>query len=178
MDNDTSLIIPVAEAAFLQPFRIRYLHRPGVTMPPHITGPTPFRPLRELARDEFRTLTTVCASFPSFVFTLARVARFAETGFLYLAPEPIEPFVALSQALSGVYSEPPENHADVVFHLTLAGKHPSDLDQLEAEFYQSYGAQLPIQAVAAEVSLYEKREERWFGEASFPLGKLSSSEIV
>jgi hypothetical protein len=90
MDNDTSLIIPVTEAAFLQPFRVRYLHRPGVTMPPHITVSTPFRPLREYARDEFHLLTTVCASFPSFAFTLGRLARFADTGFLYLAPEPIE----------------------------------------------------------------------------------------
>jgi 2'-5' RNA ligase len=171
MDNDTSLIIPVTEAAFLQPFRERYLHRPGVTMPPHITLSTPFRPLHEYARDAFHMLRTICASFPSFEFTLARLARFADTGFLYLAPEPIEPFVALSQALSGEHSEPPENHTSVVFHLTLAGKYPSDLDRLETEFYQSYGTQLPIQALAAEVSLYEKREERWFKEASFPLGK-------
>src|SRR5215217_5999060 len=139
MDNDTSLIIPVTEAAFLQPFRVGYLHRPGVTMPPHITVSTPFRPLREYASDAFRNLTTVCASFPSFMFTLARVARFADTGFLYLAPEPIEPFVVLSQALSGEHSEPLENHTDVVFHLTLAGKYPSDLDRLETEFYQTYG---------------------------------------
>jgi 2'-5' RNA ligase len=173
MDNDTSLIIPVSEAAFLQPFRERYLHRPGVTMPPHITLSTPFRPLRAYARDAFQMLTTVCASFPSFTFTLARLARFADTGFLYLAPEPIEPFVALSHALSGEHFEPPDNHAGVVFHLTLAGKYPSDLDRLEVEFYGIYGAHVPLQATAAEVSLYEKREERWFKEASFRLGKRS-----
>jgi len=175
MDNDTSLIIPVSEAAFLQPFRLRYLHRPGVTMPPHITLSTPFRPLREYARDEFHTLATVCASFSCFAFSLGRLARFADNGFLYLAPEPIEPFVALSQALSAEHSESTDSQADVVFHLTLAGKYPSDLDRLQAEFYQTYGAHLPIEAVAAEVSLYEKRGERWFKEASFALGKTDLS---
>jgi hypothetical protein len=170
MDNDTSLIIPVSEASFLQPFRERYLHRPGVTMPPHITVPTPFRPLRELAKDEFHLLREVCASFPSFTFTLQQLARFADTGFLYLAPEPIEPFIALSEAIYRAYGEPLRDDASVVLHLTLAGKHPSDLDRLESEFYQSYRSHLPIQAVAEEVSLYEKREERWFKEASFPFG--------
>ncbi len=171
MDNDTSLIIPVAEAAFLQPFRTHYLHRPGVTMPPHITVPAPFQPLRELAKDDYRRLTTRCASFPSFAFTLGRLARFAEWGVLYLAPEPIEPFMALSEALSAPTPPPLENHASIVFHLTLARKQPADLDQLEAAFNRTYAAQLPIRAVALEVSLYEKRSERWFKAASFPLGK-------
>jgi hypothetical protein len=55
--------------------------------------------------------------------------------------------------------------------LTLARKQPPDLDQLEAEFNRSYGGQLPIRAMALEVSLYEKRGERWYKEACFPLGK-------
>jgi 2'-5' RNA ligase len=171
MDNDTSLIIPVTAAAFLQPFRTQYLHRPGATMPPHITVPAPFKPLRELAKDDYRTLATRCASFRSFTFTLERLARFAEWGVLYLAPEPIEPFLALSEALSAPTPPPLENHANIVFHMTLARKQPPDLDQLEAEFNRSYGAQLPIRARALEVSLYEKRGERWFKEADFPLGK-------
>jgi 2'-5' RNA ligase len=145
-------------------------------MPPHITVPTPFRPLHEYARDGFRILTTVCASFPSFAFTLTRLARWPDTGYLYLAPEPIEPFLALSQVFSGEHTQPPEQQRDVVLHLTLAGKYPANLDRLEVEFYQIYGAYLPIEAVATEVSLYEQREERWFKEASFPLGKLRSSE--
>jgi len=170
IDNDTSLIIPVSEAAFLQPFRERYLHRPGVTMPPHISIPAPFKPLRELAKDGYLRLTMICASFPAFGFTLERLARFNETGVLYLRPEPTEPFMALSRALSAPDPPPLENHASIIFHLTLARKQPPDLDQLEAEFNQTYGAQLPIRAVALEVSLYEKRGERWNKEASLPLG--------
>jgi 2'-5' RNA ligase len=169
MDNDTSLIIPVREAAFLQPFRERFLHRPGVSMPPHITVPVPFRPLRELASDGYRSIAAVCAAFPAFAFSLERLARFDETGVLYLAPEPVAPFMALSEALSAPELPPLGNHASIVFHLTLARKQPPDLDLLEAEFSRTYGAQLPIRAQALEVSLYEKRGERWFREASFPL---------
>ena len=88
MSNDTSLIIPVAEAAFVQPFRERHLHRPGVTMPPHITVRAPFEPLRELIGDDYHTLATLCASCSPFTFRLARLARFAEIGVLYLEPEP------------------------------------------------------------------------------------------
>jgi 2'-5' RNA ligase len=170
MDNDTSLIIPVSEAAFLQPFRERYLHRPGVTMPPHITVPAPFKPLREHARDGYLRLSTICASFPAFAFRLERLARFDESGVLYLAPEPTEPFMALSEALSAPDPPPLEKHARIVFHLTLARKQLPELDLLEAEFDRMYGAQLPIRATASEVSLYEKRGERWFKEASFALG--------
>jgi len=171
MDNDTSLIIPVTTAAFIQPFRTRYLDRPGVTMPPHITVRAPFKPVRTITADDYHTLARMCASFPPFAFTLRRLARFAETGVLYLAPEPTEPFRALYHKLSTQYPEPPENHATVVFHLTLARKHPPDLDQLAAEFDRTYGAHLPIQAIATELSLYERREERWFKEAAFPLGQ-------
>jgi 2'-5' RNA ligase len=171
MTNDTSLIIPVAAAAFVQPFRIQYLHRPGVTMPPHITVRSPFKSLGELTEQDYHTLTTLFASFSPFVFTLGRLARFAETGVLYLAPEPVEPFMALYQALFARYPVPPENHSSVVFHLTLARRQPTNLDQWEAEFHRLYDAQLPIKAMATEVSLYEEREEQWFKITSFPLGK-------
>ena len=73
MGNDTSLIIPVAEAAFIQPVPERYLHR-------HITMRAPFKPLHELSEDDYHTLATLCASFAPFPFTLARLARFAESG--------------------------------------------------------------------------------------------------
>ena len=69
MGNDTSLIIPVAEAAFIQPFPELYLHR-------HITMRAPFKQLHELSEDDYHTLATLCASFAPFPFSLARLARF------------------------------------------------------------------------------------------------------
>ncbi|HEU5086147.1 MAG TPA: 2'-5' RNA ligase family protein [Roseiflexaceae bacterium] len=169
MDNDTSLIIPVSEAAFVQPFREQYLHRPGVTMPPHITLATPFKPVRELAVDGYRRLSEICAAVPAFAFRLERHARFEETGVLYLAPEPSEPFLALSSLLSAPEPPPTGQHASIVFHLTLARKQPPELDRLEAEFRRLYAAQLPIHGLARQVSLYEKRGERWFKQATFAL---------
>jgi hypothetical protein len=164
MGNDTSLIIPVAEAAFIQPFPQLNLHR-------HITMRAPFKQLHELLEDDYHFLASLCASFPPFPFTLARLARFAESGVLYLEPEPTEPFMAVYQALYTRYPEPPAKHPTVDFHLTIAHQQSFDLDHLEAEFYRSYGACLPIQAVATELSLYEKREERWFKQASFRFGQ-------
>ena len=171
MGNDTSLIIPVVQAAFIQPFRELYLHRPGVTMPPHVTVRVPFKQIHELSVDDYHTLAKMCASVSAFSFSLARLARFTETGILYLEPEPTEPFMNLHQALFTRYPEPADKHPNVVFHLTLAKQEATVLDWLETEFSRSYGALLPIRAVATEMNLYEKRDERWFKEESFPFGQ-------
>jgi len=171
MDNDTSLIIPVAEAAFLQPFRAQYLHRPGVTMPPHITVRAPFKPLHELTADDHHALGALCASFAPVAYTLTHLDRFADIGVLYAAPEPTAPFLALSQALDARFLEPPDRHPTVVFHLTLAGHHPADLDRVAAAFERAYGARLPIHAVAWELRLYARRDEQWVEAAAFPFGQ-------
>jgi 2'-5' RNA ligase len=169
MNNDTSLIIPVAEAAFLQPFRAQYLQRPGVTMPPHIT----IRPLQRLpaiTADDHRELSALCASLPSFEFRLTHNARFREIGVLYLAPEPTEPFLKLYQALRNRFPEPPDKHPSVVFHLTLAGHHPSDLDSIEAAFDAAYRMHVPIHAVARELRLYARHDQRWVETTTYAFG--------
>jgi 2'-5' RNA ligase len=171
MGNDTSLVIPVAEAAFVQPFRERYQRGAGASMPPHITVRAPFKRMHEFVADDYHTLAALCASFSSFAFHLVRLRRFAENGVLYLGPEPTEPFMTLYRALFARYPVPPDKHPAVVFHLTLARQRAAELDMIETEFDRSYGAFLPIEAAATELSLYEKRDERWFKEAAFPFGQ-------
>jgi len=175
MDDDTSLIIPVAEAAFLQPFRAQHLHRPGVGMPPHITMRAPFPPLDAITADDKRALAALCASFSPFAFNLMHTARFAEIGVLYLAPEPTEPFLTLYEALHTRFPEPPDTHPSVVFHLTLAGRHPADLDHIAAAFDHAYRARLPIDALARELRLYTRRDAQWAEAARFPFGRALGS---
>src|SRR5690606_26097675 len=58
---------------------------------------------------------------PSFEFELPRVGRFPTT--TYLAPEPSEPFVAMTAALVRAFPEFPPyggEHAEVIPHLTVS----------------------------------------------------------
>ena len=169
MDNSTSLIIPVTEAAFLQPFRAQYLQRPGVTMPPHITL-APFLPLCAITADDHQDLAAMCASLPSFAFRLTHTARFEQIGVLYLAPHPTDQFMALYKAIRARFPEPPDTHPSVVFHLTLAGHHPFGLDRIAAAFEAAYRMHLPIHAVARELRLYARHNEGWTETAAFPFG--------
>lgn len=167
--NPTSLIIPVNEAAFLQPFRAKYLHQPGVTMPPHITVQSPFNSVDAIDAEVMMTLQTVCGSCPQFRFTLTKTGRFADPGVLYLAPEPTDGFIALHHTIRARF--PTSAAAQPVFHLTLAGWHPINLKPIEEEFYQAYGNHLPIQARATEVGLFEQRGNGWVQHATFALAK-------
>jgi 2''-5'' RNA ligase len=165
----TSLIIPVPEANFVQPFRVKHLHRPGVTMPPHITLRAPFKPTADIDANVLNTLTRVFETHRQFRFTLAGTARFADTGVLYLVPEPSEPFHALHHAIQLYYPDPAPKHLQAVMHLTLARSNIQELEGLEREFTREYGAQLPIEATATEISLFEKRGATWVWQTSFPL---------
>jgi 2'-5' RNA ligase len=169
--NDTSLIIPVQEAAFVQSFRVKHLHRPGVTMPPHITVHAPFRPMSAIDTEVLDRLAALCQAHPAFSFTLAQTARFSDNGVLYLVPEPDEPFQVLSQAIGVQFPEAPSDHPNPIIHLTLARTDPAELDHLEAEFYQTYNAQLPIAATATELWLFEQQGNIWVKQAAFALFK-------
>ncbi len=168
--NPTSLIIPVAEAVFVQPFRVKHLHRPGVTMPPHITVRSPFKVVGVITPQVLQTLATLFQSHPPFDFTLVSTARFSDTGVLYLAPEPVTSFHVLSRAIDTQFPDLPVEHPHPVFHLTLARKHATGLDTIAEEFDREYASQLPIPARATEVHLYELRTNIWVKHSSFMLG--------
>ncbi|MDP9315197.1 MAG: 2'-5' RNA ligase family protein [Chloroflexota bacterium] len=168
--NPTSLIIPVAEAVCVQPFRVKHLHRPGVTMPPHITVRSPFKVVEDITPQVLRTLATLFRAYPPFDFMLGCTARFRDTGVLYLAPEPVTSFQALARAIDTQFPDLPVEHPHPVFHLTLAGKHPTGLDTIAEEFDHEYGSQLPITARATQVHLYELRTNIWVKHTSFMLG--------
>jgi 2'-5' RNA ligase len=166
-DKPTSLIIPVNEAGFLQPFRRIHLHRPGATMPPHVTIQSPFLPAHAVDQQVIARLRRLCASHPQFDFTLATVGRFTKPGVFYLVPEPTADFRTLNRIVRtrfsiGVSREP-------VFHLTLAGWHPTELDRVEEAFRKEYGARLPILARVTEVCLYRRDGNVWVKCSRFPL---------
>jgi len=138
-------------------------------MPPHITVRSPFKPAGSIDAQVLNTLEAICAAFPQFAFTLARTNRFTDPGVLYLMPEPVDPFITLHRHIQTHFPVNPQD--DPVMHLTLAGWHPTELDQIEAEFYREYGDRLPVGARATKICLFEQRENQWVKLSNFPFAK-------
>jgi hypothetical protein len=99
-------------------------------------------------------------------FELARVARFPEVA--WLAPEPSEPFKALTDLIAARFPDYPpyEGAHDVVIpHLTVAEGGVELQDRVEA----ALSGQLPIRARADDVAfLFEDDEGLWHDAHRFP----------
>lgn len=163
----TALSIPVEDAFFLQPFRERHISTPAAKKPPHVTVYSPFKAMKDVNEFVVRELAELILSFKQFPFSLKSIGRFPDIGVLYLSVEPVQPFQDLSHAIQEKYSELEPFISDPVRHVTLA--RVKDMDRVEEEFHLKYGNLLPIQAIAREVCLYEKRDSIWHKRNTFPL---------
>jgi 2'-5' RNA ligase len=138
-------------------------------LPPHITVLYPFLPPSRIDAGIEDDIGTLLARFEPFGFRLERVGRFP--GVLYVAPEPAERFTELMDALCRHWPAlRPYNgaHAQVVPHLTVATEAERPVPPAALQ------AQLPVAAVASEVSLMiADRRGRWSCRRSFRLGHRS-----
>ena len=138
-------------------------------MPAHITLLFPFKHVSEINDDVRERLRQLFAKHASFDFSLAGVCGFPDV--LYLAPEPREPFDALSRAIYDHFPETPPYAGtinDPVPHLTFAlWPAIQELADIAEKFLR--GAQLPITARATSVFLMESRGDPWREHACFPL---------
>jgi hypothetical protein len=100
----------------------------------------------------------------------SRALRFPAV--LYLAPEPAEPFAALTEAVVSSYPEYPPYVGEfdtIVPHLTAAEGDPGVLDAAAAAIRQF----LPLRARVLEVTLLDEIEpdfRRWQVRETFRLG--------
>jgi 2'-5' RNA ligase len=154
---------------FLQPFRVQHVSTPATTMPPHISLLAPFKAIETIDRNVLEALKDITDSWLRFRFVLRKTGCFPDIQVLYLEPEPATSFQALNRAIRAKFPEVMPNFLDPVMHLTLARVDNGELEQVEAEFYREYGSRLPIEATAAEVGLYEKRDNAWHQRASLAL---------
>jgi len=166
--NDLSLVVPVFEAANLQAFRKKHLHRPAVVMPPHVTIPSPFKFYNELNQNSKDHLKSILAAISQFAFWLRVTDRFNDSGVLYLKPEPVDAFERLHQHICDAFLS--GYSKSTTYHLTLAGWHTKQkLDEIELEFWNTYGTMLPLQATAKEMWVYEQVSGNWQHRDSFTL---------
>ncbi len=93
---------------------------------------------------------------------LSQVRRFPAT--TYLAPEPAEPFVALTEALVRTFPEFPPfrgEHESIVPHLTVATGNANEAEVAAAELQAVVQSNGPISGFCSSVSLLENSSGRW-----------------
>jgi hypothetical protein len=176
MEIESALIIAVPEAEpLVQELRQRFDWSAAQGVPAHITILYPFISPDKITPEVLAELREFFAQFAAFEFTLPETRRFPTV--LYLAPSPAEPFKALTQAVVERYpAYPPYDGkvavSDLTPHLTMADQITVEqIDDLEREFMQQHGAQLPVRAKASEVLLIENSSERWETRQVFGLSK-------
>jgi 2'-5' RNA ligase len=121
-------------------------------LPAHVTLLFPFP---EPEPDVVAATREVMAGVAAFDVVFRGVRRF--DGYVYLAPEPPEPFVALTEALVRRFPEwlPYGGaYAEVIPHLTIDAERPPP--------------PLPASAQAAEAVLFALDGERWQPHTAFP----------
>jgi 2'-5' RNA ligase len=166
----SAVVVAVPEAAaVVDPWRERTVpDRPSIGIPAHVTLLFPFAPPDDV--DEC-ALREVVAKHESFAFRLERTARFP--GFLYLEPEPSEPFERLTRALVTRFPQyQPYGGVFETFvpHLTVAAGDDATVRKAEAAVRPA----LPIAAEAQEAVLLVEVVPawvRWETRARFPLAK-------
>jgi 2'-5' RNA ligase len=131
----TALILRVPEAAAaVDAWRERTCEaKPSTGVPAHITLIFPFVPASEIDADLIAEVGALIGTAMSFCFALQETARFPAV--LFLAPNPAEPFIGLTDALTERY--PPYVRYGGAFgssvpHLTVAQGSDGLLDQVEA----------------------------------------------
>jgi len=166
----SALIVEVPEAEpLVHEWRAQYDWSAQHGVPAHITLLFPFVPTERIDDRLLRDLRELFSSQPVFSFRLPRVARFPEVA--WLAPDPAEPFKALSALIVSRYPDyPPYEgvHDEVIPHLTVAEGGPELQDRVET----ALAPHLPIEAEAREVELIVEDElGRWHPGERFGLGR-------
>jgi 2'-5' RNA ligase len=165
---ETALIVAVPEAEpLVGSWRAKHDWSAQRGVPAHVTVLYPFAPTERVDDRLLAELRQLFATQPSFSFDLPRVARFPDVA--WLAPEPPEPFKALTQTVAARYPEyPPYEgiHDEVIPHLTVAEGDAELQDEVEAALAEH----LPIAAHARDVVfMFEGDDGLWREAHRFPL---------
>jgi 2'-5' RNA ligase len=161
--------VPVPEAeARVKPWLARYLETWKLGVPAHVTLLFPFLTLDQLDAAALADLSALFTGASTPRVTFAEVGLFPDV--VYLAPEPRDWFLGLTQALSARFGLLPYGgqHPEIIPHLTVAQR---TAPALQAEIAAALTAVLPIETTVREVWLMEEEPDgHWHRAATFPLG--------
>jgi 2'-5' RNA ligase len=161
--RQSAILIPVPWAEpVVGPYRLEYDPVAAAGVPAHITLIVPWLPPDEIEPADLDELAAALHSTSSFEFFLRQVNWFGRA-VLWLAPDPVEPFVKLTSRLADRFGTPPydDEFDEIVPHLTVA--HASDGVEL-AGVAADLGKRLkkdPIRCRAEEVWVMVGDGQAW-----------------
>ena len=163
--------MPALELApVVESFRQLYDPSAAAGVPPHVTVMYPFLEPSRLTPNVFAQLDRLVMDQQEFKYSLVDVREF-EGGVLYLAPEPVDLFMALTESVGHAFELAPYGgaHATVVPHLTVAQTATDvELVRIAAVLKRA----LPREALGAEVWLMVgSNETGWRKYRAIPLGR-------
>ena len=160
---ETAFIVRVPEAeGHVASLRSRFDASIHLGVPAHITVLVPFMAPDQITQSVLVQIQAALSQVPSFAFSLCHVPRFPATA--YLAPEPAEPFIALTEALVRTFPEFPPfrgEHESIVPHLTVANGNASEAEVAATELQAVVQSKGPVSSVCSSVSLLENSSGLW-----------------
>ena len=168
---ESAIIVPVPEAESLVG-RLREKFDPSARLgvPAHLTLLYPFIEPGRIGDSVIAALRSFASEHPAFAYCLRSTGRFRDT--LYLAPDPMQPFVDLVERLVERFpGHPPYRgqFGSIVPHLTVAHGNDLPLRLLEAELRSQPGFKTGIPARCQALVLIENTSERWRERERFAL---------
>jgi SAM-dependent methyltransferase len=168
LPDESALYIEVPAAdPLVSPHRLRW-DGAGPVIPAHVTVLYPFLDPAAISDEVHAALARIASDVAAFDLRFERVGRFTDA--VWLAPEPVQPIAALTDAVAARWPDhPPYGGAfdEVIHHLTVAdGAPPEVLDRLEPEL----AALLPISQPVHELVLAVRRRGTLTEDARYPLG--------
>jgi 2'-5' RNA ligase len=146
---ESAFIVEVPQAEFcVGALRERYDASAKLGVPAHITVLVPFMAPERVSDTVLARAQQALGAVPAFSFSLSKWGRFPQTA--YLAPEPAQPFVELTQNLMRCFPEYPPfrgEHDSIVPHLTVAHGSAPDAEVAAAELVAALQAHGPIHAM-------------------------------
>lgn len=168
----TAFVVQVPSAeGLVSELRNRFDPTVQLGVPAHISILVPFMDPARITPAVLTKAQAALMEIPSFEFTLRRIGRFPTTA--YLAPEPSEPFVAMTAALVRSFPEflpYGGEHTEVIPHLTVA-QGDADVASIAArELEKSLFEVGTVHARCASVVLLENATGHWKTMHAFALG--------
>ncbi len=167
---DTVLVLPIPEAEpIVSQLRAAHDSSAAAGMPAHVTLLYPFRSYEEIDAACLSKIEEIVSDADPLDITFRGHSRFPAV--LWLAPEPVEPIVRLTEIFMSRFPEhPPYGGAfdTITPHLTVA---EGDAEVLEAAAGEMTEAlREPLKARVEKCVLFAYERNRWREKQSFPFG--------
>lgn len=161
--HQSALIVCVPEAEpYVSHHREQYDSSAKLGVPAHITVLYPFVPPELIDLSIFERIKTALSDETVFTFRLAKVGQFP--GVVYLIPEPSDPFVSLTRAITQAFPDYPPyrgQHAGTVPHLTAAQTDDPEQSAVATELHKLLEESGSIVSSCNELVLIENSTDRW-----------------